>query len=62
MSPAEKMRVLHDVEHEGMHYAFASYDDYEAIRDPKFHALRSAYLRAARELLDYLGHTGSEPA
>jgi hypothetical protein len=62
MSPAEKRRVLHDVEHEGMHYAFASYDDYAEIRDPKFHELRSAYLRAAKELLSFLGHTGSDPA
>jgi hypothetical protein len=62
MSPDERKRVLDDVEHEGMHYTFASYDDYEQIRDPKFHELRIAYLRASRELLAYLGHTGNEPA
>lgn len=58
MTPAEKIRVRHDIEHEGMHYTFIAYDDYEEIRDPKFHAFRRAYLQAAKELLDYVGYEG----
>jgi hypothetical protein len=51
-----KQRVLRDIEHEGFDYTFESYDHYEDIKDPAFHRLRLAYLRAAKELRDFLEH------
>lgn len=35
---------------EGMHYCFEQYSSFEEIEDPKFHELREAYLKSAREL------------
>jgi hypothetical protein len=55
MTPAEKRRVLQDIEHEGLHYTLESYDAYEDITDPKFHELRNAYLSASKAFLRYVG-------
>lgn len=43
-----------DVENEGFFYAFKDYSDYEDVDDENFHILRRNFLRAAKELGEYL--------
>ena len=42
------------IELEGFSYTFEGYSDFEDIKDPEFHRLRRAYVKAARDLKDYL--------
>lgn len=42
---------MHD---EGFHYCFDGYSDWKEIKDKKFHELRQAYLKAAKELETYI--------
>lgn len=46
--------VRQDVENEGFHYAFAGYSNYEEVKDVEFHRLRENYLKATKELGEYL--------
>lgn len=39
---------------EGMHYCFENYSSFEEVEDPRFHELREAYLKSARELKNYV--------
>lgn len=42
------------IDNEGFHYAFVNYSDFPEITDSEFHALRQAYVNAAKALSDYL--------
>lgn len=57
-SKGEKKMTLEDVAYkvdsEGFHYAFVHYSDFKEVDDPEFHRLREAYVKAAKELRDYL--------
>jgi hypothetical protein len=55
MTQEEKNYVTCKVESEGFDYAFRHYSNYEDIKDPKFHELRKAYLKAVEDLIKYLG-------
>jgi hypothetical protein len=39
---------------EGFHYCFKYYSRFEEIKDERFHELRLSYLKAAKELDDYI--------
>jgi len=43
------------IEKEGFHYAFVGYSDFDEVKDEKFHELRKKYLKALKELGDYMG-------
>ena len=47
--------VRSKVDNEGFDYAFIHYSNYEDIKDKKFHELRLAYIKAAKDLSKYLG-------
>jgi hypothetical protein len=51
----DKISLASAIENEGFDYAFRFYSSFEEIKDPKFHALRQAYIKAADELQEYLG-------
>lgn len=54
-SVAEALRdVRWAVDNDGLDYAFRSYSSFKHIKDPKFHELREAYVKAANELEDYV--------
>ena len=42
------------VDNEGFDYAFRNYSDFKEVKDEEFHRLRTAYVKAARELAEYL--------
>lgn len=46
--------VLYRIEHEGFHYCFDSYSNFDEIEDIEFHRLREAYLKTSRDLESYL--------
>lgn len=54
MTEQEKKRVRDDIDNEGFHYNFHSYDTYDWIEDPKFHDLREAYLQSVEDLEEYI--------
>lgn len=53
MTKKEKIDLTFRIENEGFDYAFQHYSDFKEIKDNKFHELRKAYLKAAKELEDY---------
>ncbi|MBE3085038.1 MAG: hypothetical protein IMZ64_02330 [Bacteroidetes bacterium] len=55
MTKKEKDSVTCKVENEGFDYAFIHYSNYEDIKDPKFHELRLAYIKAENDLAEYIG-------
>lgn len=54
MTAEERQKVLSRIDNEGFHYCFESYSSFREIKDKEFHRLREAYLKAARDLEDYL--------
>ena len=50
----EKEDVRERVEIEGFDYCFVDYSNFNEIKDLEFHRLRKAYLKAQKELEDYL--------
>lgn len=53
MNIEEKEYIQATIENEGVYYAFIHYSDFEEIKDDKFHELRKAFEKAAKELVDY---------
>lgn len=47
---------------EGFHYCFESYSNFEDIKDEKFHQLRLAYLKSAKELENYIDKMAKKEA
>ena len=45
---------------EGFHYCFESYSHFDEIKDERFHELRLAYLKAAKELEDYVNQKAED--
>ena len=45
---------------EGLHNCFASYSDWEDIKDEEFHRLRLNYLQSAKQLEDYIDDKNKE--
>jgi hypothetical protein len=43
------------IDNESFDYAFVHYSHFENINDQEFHRLREAYLKAGKELAEYLG-------
>lgn len=52
--------VRETIENEGVYYAFIHYSDFEEIKDEKFHELRKAFEKSAKELVEYCGLNFSE--
>lgn len=50
----EMAKVAYRIEHEGFDFSFADYSDWREVKDPKFHALRRAYLKAMRALKSHV--------
>lgn len=46
--------VKETVEQEGFAYAFHGYSDFKECKDERFHELRLAYIKACKDLGDYL--------
>jgi hypothetical protein len=55
MTKQDKNYVASKVESEGFDYAFIHYSSFEDIKDKKFHELRLAYIKAAKDLTNYVG-------
>jgi hypothetical protein len=55
MKKSDREYVAAKVDWEGFDYAFRHYSNFEDIEDPKFHELRLAYVKAAKDLAEYLG-------
>lgn len=55
MTEEERILVQEAVEYEGFHYAFMNYSDFRGVKDEQFHLLRKAFVKAAKELQEYIG-------
>lgn len=57
----EDLQYIQDtIKNEGTYYAFIHYSNFEEIEDEKFHELRTAFINAAKELVEYCGLDFSE--
>lgn len=52
--------VHYRMNEEGFDYCFQSYSNWKEIKDEKFHQLREAYLKAAKELEEYVNSKSGE--
>jgi hypothetical protein len=51
----DDLDFIHDVlDHESFDYAFYRYSAYKEIKNKKFHDLREAYLKARKELTEFI--------
>lgn len=55
MKPKDLDYIRETVDQEGFDYAFTGYSSFEEIKDKEFHRLREAYLKAQKELAEYIG-------
>ena len=55
MKSSDHEEILSRIENEGFDYAFAHYSDFSEIKDKEFHNLRKNFLKARKELVDYVG-------
>lgn len=55
MTGKEFQYVNCTIDNEGFEYTFTGYSHFKEIKDPKFHKLRVAYLKAGQQLAQYLG-------
>jgi len=55
MNKKDKRKVCETVVMEGFHYAFRHYSNFEEIKSKKFHQLREVYVKAAKELEEFIG-------
>ena len=53
-------KVWQAIENEGFEYTFRHYTSFKEIKDKEFHRLREAFLKAAKELEDYIGEDPNE--
>lgn len=56
MKGKEARSVMDTIENEGFAYTFFGYTNFDEIDDEEFHKLREAFLKAGRELADYVGY------
>lgn len=54
MPAREKKRVQSTVECEGFGYTFISYSNFDNVKDQRFHELRTAFVKAAKDLAAYI--------
>ena len=56
MNPEENtIEYVHTVMYnEGFDYAFCHYETFKKVKDKKFHTLRKAYLKAQKDLENYV--------
>lgn len=47
--------VMDTIDNDGLDYAMTHYSDYKEVEDEEFHDLRECFLRARKQLTDYLG-------
>ncbi len=55
MKKKDRKSVSEVIEVEGFDHTFRYYDSFLEIEDEKFHQLRKAYLKAAKDLEKYIG-------
>ena len=48
--------VKHRMEEEGFDYCFQHYSTFDEIEDEKFHQLRENYIKAAKQLEEYINN------
>jgi len=53
----EMKMVQYRMNNEGFHYCFKHYSNFQEIDDEHFHKLRNDYLRATKELENYINQT-----
>lgn len=54
MTKKEKENLRAIIENEGFEYTFVEYSRFDKVHDVEFHKLRSAFVRAYKELATYL--------
>jgi len=54
MTKEDRQAVCEIIERKGLEGCFVSWSEFDDIDDPRFHKLRKAYLKAMKELEDYL--------
>lgn len=55
MTKEQRKYILAKIDNEGFDYFFCHYSSCEDIKDERFHELRKAYLKATKDLQDYIG-------
>jgi len=56
MTKKDAKYVRATIDDEGFEYTFLHYSDFDEIKDDKFHELRKAFLKAQKELDEYIGY------
>jgi regulator of replication initiation timing len=54
MDEEQAKDLLSRINQEGFHYCFIYYSDFKEINDKKFHSLRKKYIKAFKELEEYV--------
>ena len=60
MGQIEMRYVRSTINNEGFDYCFRCYSNFEDIKDEKFHELRKAYLKAAKELEKHVNENSGQ--
>ncbi len=55
LTEEEKNKICGDIDEEGFSGAFLNHSEYPEIKDAKFHLLRNEFIKAQRELSEYIG-------
>lgn len=55
MTKKEKQEILNIINNEGFEYTFIHYLSFSNVKDKKFHNLRENFMKARKDLVDYLG-------
>ena len=56
MTKEEREDVNARINNEGFDYTFMHYSHFEEIKDTRFHKLREQYIKAIKDLRDYIGY------
>lgn len=50
----QREEVQFRIDYEGLDYCMIHYSDWSEVKDRKFHKLRNAYIKASKDLEDYI--------
>jgi len=60
MNEEERKYLLSRINNEGFDYCFIHYSDFKEIKDKDFHKYRKRYIKAQKELLQYIENSNQE--
>lgn len=60
MDKKTKQEILQYIDYEGFDYYFTSKTDCSEYKDKEFHKLRAAYIKAKKDLQEFLGELEEE--